>query len=59
MTTLAFNGLMSCTLLRYAEKEKYTKFYVYFHKKFFPQAYLIWAPKLIVSKIGIMLSKRT
>ena len=32
---------------------------VYFHKKTFSQAYLIWAPKLDVLKIGIPLFKST
>ena len=31
--------------------------YIYFHKNIFPQAYLIWEPKLDVPKIGILLSK--
>ena len=37
MTTLAFNGLMSCTLLRYAEKEKHLhEILCLLSQKFFP-----------------------
>ena len=50
----------SCTLLWYArEEESFTRNNsVYFHKKN-SQAYLIWAPKLDMPKVGIKLSKQT
>ena len=48
----------SCTLLWHAIREKYAAKYLFFYKNVFPQAYLIWVPKLAVLKIGIPLSKR-
>ena len=49
----------SCTLLLYAKKKNiYTKYLFLFSKKFFPQTYLIWMPKLDVPKVDILLSKR-
>ena len=51
----------SCTLLWYAKKEKYLHeiSMFTFTKNFFSQDYQIWAPKLDVPKIGILLFKRT
>ena len=40
------------------KKGIYTK-YLCLLPQFFSQAYLIWGPKLDVSKIGISLSKQT
>ena len=40
-------------------KSIYTKYLCLLSQTFFSQAYLIWAPKLDVPKIGIPLSKRT
>ena len=49
----------SCTLLLYAKKKNiYAKYLFLLSKKFFPQTYLIWMPKLDVPKIDILLSKR-
>ena len=38
-------------------KRKYAAKYLFFCTNVFPQAYLIWVPKLAVPKIGIPLSK--
>ena len=38
---------MSCILLWYNKKEKYTKYLCLLSQKYFPQFYLIWAPKLV------------
>ena len=49
----------SCTLLRYAKKEEYLhEVSTYTFTNFFLQTYLIWAAKLDVPKIGILLSER-
>ena len=48
-----------CTFVWYTKKEKYLhEVYMFTFIIFFPQAYLIWALKLDVPKIGILLSKR-
>ena len=51
----------SCTFLWYGKKENYLheKSVFTFTNLFFSGAYLIWAPKLNVPKIGFPLSKST
>ena len=41
------------------KKNIYAKYLCLLSQKFFSQSYLIWAPKLDVPKINILLSKRT
>ena len=50
----------NCILLWYTKKEKHLhEIPMFTFTKIFSQAYLIWAPKLDVPKIGIPLSNRT